>query len=267
MDKGGILEQLLKFLETIPTREEFVTAFENVVKRVTRFETKLTQDFENLVTTVESKVDSAIARIKNGEKGDTGEKGERGEIGPEGPQGPQGERGETGPAGRDGKDGDLKDLSPDELRNSLELLKDDERLSKDAIRGIELIEEAITELKARPSGRGGGAKGFQLLINGTKKLLTAQTLNIVPGTGVTVSYNYANGRNDVTISASGNASISPITVTGTVDDSNTSFTAATTPTIVIVNGASYIHGAGCTISGTSITLDNPVGTGGSIYAL
>ena len=50
-------------------------------------------------------------------------------------------------------------------------------------------------------------------------------------------------------------------------NSNTSFTAASTPNIVIINGASYRNGAGVTISGTSVTTDNPVGVGGDIYGL
>jgi len=56
-------------------------------------------------------------------------------------------------------------------------------------------------------------------------------------------------------------------VTGMIDNSNTVFTFAKTPTIVVVNGASYINGFGVTITGTTATLDNAVGTGGSLYAL
>lgn len=58
-----------------------------------------------------------------------------------------------------------------------------------------------------------------------------------------------------------------LTATGTVDDSNKIFTFASTPTIVVVNGASYINGAGVTIVTTTATLDNPAGTGGSVYGL
>lgn len=55
--------------------------------------------------------------------------------------------------------------------------------------------------------------------------------------------------------------------TGAINNTNTTFTFASTPTIVVVNGASYINGSGVTISGTTATLDNPPGTGGSVYAL
>lgn len=56
-------------------------------------------------------------------------------------------------------------------------------------------------------------------------------------------------------------------VSGFIDNSNIVFTFAKTPTIVVVNGASYINGSGVTISGTTATLDNPAGSGGSVYAL
>lgn len=56
-------------------------------------------------------------------------------------------------------------------------------------------------------------------------------------------------------------------ISGTIDNTNKVFTFASTPTIVVANGASYINGFGVTISGTTATMDNPVGTGGSLYAL
>lgn len=56
-------------------------------------------------------------------------------------------------------------------------------------------------------------------------------------------------------------------VTGTIDNSNKVFTFASTPTIVVVNGASYINGSGVTITGTTATLDNAPGNGGSVYGL
>lgn len=57
-----------------------------------------------------------------------------------------------------------------------------------------------------------------------------------------------------------------VLISGTIDDSNTSFTAASAVTEVVVRGISYINGGGVTIvGGTAITLSDPVGTGGTIY--
>lgn len=61
-----------------------------------------------------------------------------------------------------------------------------------------------------------------------------------------------------------------INVTGTVNDSNTSFTAATLPTLLNINGAFYQQTGGAitwSYSGTTITLSSPVGTGGQIYGI
>jgi len=57
------------------------------------------------------------------------------------------------------------------------------------------------------------------------------------------------------------------TPTGTVDDSNTSFTVANTPKYIVVNGAQYFSGAGYTYLAGTITLDNPVGIGGFIRSV
>lgn len=155
-----------------------------------------------------------------------------------------------------------------QLRDKLESLEGDERTDKSAIKGIEEIEEKIKKIEIRPSGRGeGGTRGFQLYVDGSKKGIV-NYLNLIAGTGVTLSYNRANGRNDITISATGGTgSLAIILVTGSINDSNTSFVAASAPQLVVINGAPYRNGRGVTISGTSITTEYPVGVGGDIYAL
>ena len=64
--------------------------------------------------------------------------------------------------------------------------------------------------------------------------------------------------------------ISIITITGTIDDSNTSFTATSQPTLLNINGAFYQKTGGAItwtyVAGT-ITLSSAVGTGGSIYGI
>jgi len=87
-----------------------------------------------------------------------GEKGDRGERGPKGERGERGENGAPGKTpvagvdfpfpkdGKDGADGHIKDLDPEEIRNSLELLQNDDRLDKKAIKGIEDIEKKLASV-------------------------------------------------------------------------------------------------------------------------
>ena len=126
------------------------------------------------------------------------------------------------------------------------LPKEPARASKEQVEGIAepIIRSLIT--KARKGWFGGGGGGD----------------NVRAGSGIALTTNNIGAK---VISATGGFSI--ITVTGTVDDSNTSFTAASEPSVVMVNGQGLRNTKGVTISGTSITLDSPVGTGGDIYAL
>lgn len=69
---------------------------------------------------------------------------------------------------------------------------------------------------------------------------------------------------------SSTASLTVLTITGTVDDSNLAFTAASEPTVLVINGGVYKKTGGSitwTYSGGSITLSAPVGSGGSIFGL
>lgn len=68
----------------------------------------------------------------------------------------------------------------------------------------------------------------------------------------------------------GSGGFTIVAVTGTVDDSNVTFTAATEPTALVINGGIYQKTGGSitwTYVGTTITLSFPVGTGGSIFGL
>lgn len=144
-------------------------------------------------------------------------------------------------------------------------------IAKEAVKDLEKVEQEVEKLKEiRLTANRGifGAKGFQLLVGGVKRQFNAQTLNLVAGSNVTLTYNYANGRNDITISATGGSgAFSLLAATGAVNDTNTAFTFPSEPTMVVVNGASYRDGHGCSITGTSVTLDSPVGTGGDIYGI
>ncbi len=273
-DKLEKAKQLLGFINDGLTKGDFVKSFANIVAYFKRFETALTQDFRTLAKTLTDRTDAAradlasrlsdalqridakLATVRNGDPGDKGDDGHT------------------------PTDDELNALilplipaplygSPDlaeDIRNKLELLTGAERLDKSAVRGIDDLEKQIGEVKNAPRVVGAGS-GFQLLVGGKKKG-KQQYLNLIAGAGVTLIYNNAQGRNDITVSATGgSASLAVLAATGTIDDSNTSFTFASTPLLVIVNGVSYRDGHGCTISGTSVTLANPVGVGGDLYAI
>lgn len=89
---------------------------------------------------------------------------------------------------------------------------------------------------------------------------------VVAGSGVTIVPN-ANGTKTISASGGGGGGLGYLAATGAVDNSNTTFTFATTPTLVIVNGTAYRDGHGVTITGITAVLDNPANTGGDVYGL
>lgn len=247
-DKLKKLQDMLKLIDENITRDEFVKAFEEVLKLVKEAEFKLGSKLDSAFSVAVQKLSNEFAAHKSdsahtlaslrkdiqnfsdqlfkeqknslnflNDKVRSLKNGKDGKDGKNGRDGRDGKDGKDGAPGKDGKDG----------------------------KG------------------GGGSRGITLYVNGAKKLLTAQTINI---TGSGVTYNYANGRNDITITG-GAGAFSILAATGAINNSNTAFTFASAPTVVVVNGAMYRDGSGCTISGTSVTLDNPVGSGGDIYGL
>lgn len=148
----------------------------------------------------------------------------------------------------------VKDLIPQEadlsdLYDKLDKLE--KRVQQTAPRGIVL----------------GGARGVQLYVDGAKKG-QAQMVNLIPGSGVTLTHSYAHGRNDITVSASGSGA-SILTATGLINGSNTDFVFASKPNIVIVNGASYRENNGWawTAGTLTATLDFAPQSGSDVYGL
>lgn len=84
--------------------------------------------------------------------------------------------------------------------------------------------------------------------------------------GLTITLNNPVGTGGFIRSAFGTG-ITVENPTGTVDDSNVSFTVSNEPKYIVVNGAQYFSGAGYTYLAGTITLDNPVGTGGFIRSV
>lgn len=128
-----------------------------------------------------------------------------------------------------------------QIRDKLETLKEKDRLDASAIKNLpELVEEVK------------GARGHWI-----------SSVKEAPTDGLTY------GRKDmewVVISTTGSGMIE-LPATGTVDNSNKTFTFTEEPLVIVINGATYKKGAGWSWSVLTATLDNAVGVGGSIYGL
>lgn len=123
--------------------------------------------------------------------------------------------------------------------------------------------KALEDMRSEKSSRGAGwgAHPLNIYQSGTIKAETARHINF---TGATVTQS---PDGVTTVAVLGGAGLSVLAATGTVDGSNVTFTFASTPTLVVVNGTSYRNGHGVTIVTTTATLDNPAGVGGDVYGL
>lgn len=89
---------------------------------------------------------------------------------------------------------------------------------------------------------------------------------VVAGPGVVITET-VNGNKKITVLGAG---LSPITISGVIDDSNVTFGSTTQPTMLNINGAFYLKTGGAytwSWAATVITLNQPVGAGGSIFGL
>lgn len=190
-----------------------------------------------------------------GEKGDKGEpstvpgpKGDRGEkgdsvVGPQGVVGPKGEQGDQGPAGSAD--------TPEQVRDKLETLEDEERLDISAIKGFQ---KTIEDLKS--SGKRvtfGGTRPLVIQNSGVIVDKNTRVINFL-GAGINSVVRTASGVVNVTISGGGGTTYSE-TPSGLINGSNTSYTTAHTITTVLnfaINGQ-YIHPGEYSVAGTTIT--------------
>lgn len=112
--------------------------------------------------------------------------------------------------------------------------------------------------------------GFSNIASASQTVATGLDTLKFTGSGVS-SVTKSGGTVTVNISASAGA-FTTVAVTPTPDDTTLVYTAASSISAVVINGATYINGSsamGGTISivGTTITLPNPIGTGGDIYGI
>lgn len=222
----------------------------------------------------QQQLSEAVHLIK-GEKGDQGEKGEKGDRGDQGiagergrqgydgNPGPKGDRGFDGPMGlrgENGKDGqNAMELSPQEIVNRINTLQ--KAINASTIDGIPTFEE-IRRFLTDPKSKG-RIKGKELDMSdlrwhggGISSVAHDATLT-------------GNGTTSSPLSVVGGA-LTLVTVTGTVNDSNVTFTSASQPTILVINGGVYRTTGGSitwTYLAGTITLSVAVGSGGSIFGI
>lgn len=98
----------------------------------------------------------------------------------------------------------------------------------------------------------------------TVALVTAQVSAPEAGATGIIIYKTSSG------GGGGGSSLAEVSISGTVNDSNTAFTAAEEPTFLVINGKVYKQtGAEYTwsYSGGNITLNTPIGSGGTIFGI
>lgn len=153
------------------------------------------------------------------------------------------------------------------IKKELESYRGDARLDKSAIKGIDKLEEKVNEIELRPFvGKGGTSVGIQLFVDGVRKGRVS-TVNLIAGTGISLSHNAVGQRNDITITASSAGAFTVLTATGTVNGNNASFTFASKPTLVISDGASYIENVGWTWTAGTLTVTMTIPPQSNIYGL
>ena len=138
------------------------------------------------------------------------------------------------------------------------------KVKKESVEGIEQMEEDISTIKTRPISIG-GRQGIQLYINGTKRGLI-QTINLIAGTGITLTYTRSYGRNDILIDATG-SSLTALTATGVINSVNTAFTFTQKPTYIISDGAWYRENSGWTWNAGLLTATMTIPPNDDIYGL
>lgn len=85
--------------------------------------------------------------------------------------------------------------------------------------------------------RGGGSKGIQLYVGGVKKGL-AQYVDIIAGSGMTITDSVVNGLHSITFASSGGSGFTQLSATETPDGSRKTFTfssATTQPSFLVVD--------------------------------
>ena len=180
-------------------------------------------------------------------------------------------------------------VSIDKIQERISSLPKPEKIELPKIEKVDLspLEKKIVQLREEAEGaieklrkdtltllssRGGGNANRQILNNGSVLGTNFIDLNLIPAGGLTISAanNATTKRTDVTLTAIVSSGV--LTATGTIDDTNTTFTFVSLPSVLVINGAVYRQTGGAitwTWTGGTLTatLSSAVGTGGSIFGL
>jgi gas vesicle protein len=159
-------------------------------------------------------------------------------------------------------------LSETENQLNQELKKSEENSKKT----FEKLKNDLGEIQLRVlelGSRGGGSKPLQIQSNGVVANTRYADINLVAGSGVTLTTANDDTKRITTITIASQSSGAVVTTSSTIDDSNTVFVFSGAPSIVCINGAFYQPtGGAITWTGTTtITLSSPVGINGSIWGL
>lgn len=130
--------------------------------------------------------------------------------------------------------------------------------------------DTINRLSSFEGKLGGGSMNRQIKLAGVDILKKYTDINLIAGSNMTITAvaDDVDKNVDITFNSSGGGggggSLAFETPSGTINDTNTSFTVANTPLYLVVNTQTLFENNGYTLSGLNITLTNPIGTGGWI---
>ena len=161
----ALLDELAEGNENLQESNDTLGQIKDALKDITSKEGILIkQTIENKFPEVQKITIEGLETITlkgdRGDRGPVGPRGETGEVGGVGPVGPVGEVGPIGPAGEQGIPGINSDPdTPEQIREKLESLKEDERLDKSAIKGLKEEIKDLRELITRVGTAKGGVAG------------------------------------------------------------------------------------------------------------
>lgn len=139
---------MLKIADTKVAMDDFIKAFEKVIVIFNTMKSDNEQERDEIRNTLQTTLKRLQAKSDSLKDGVNGKDGRDGK---DGVQGPKGDDGKDGIDGKDGKDADIKELSPDEIRDSLELLSGEERLDASAIKNLpKVVQQHVTANGAGP---------------------------------------------------------------------------------------------------------------------